>query len=112
MRAVYVRSHPVRRWRCLNQRTWSSPSAKRADETTARALSEKLFRPDGLFGRLATTEQGRQALVGSPLFAEAQRRLPELQRREGAEFARAVTPSRPLIPESALALQPVNTRAR
>lgn len=47
-----------------------------ARETQAVPLSNRLFRPDGLFSRLATTE--------------AERRLTDLQRQEGAAFARAV----------------------
>jgi hypothetical protein len=61
-----------------------------AIETSAIALSRMLFQPDGQFAKLATTEQERRALTQSALFVEAQRRLSDLQRREGAEFARAV----------------------
>jgi hypothetical protein len=82
-----------------------------ATATSAIELSDKLFRPDGLFAQLASTEEERRALAGSPLFADAQRRLSELQRREGAEFSRAVAQARPLIPETALVLQLVKVGA-
>lgn len=61
-----------------------------ATETDAIRLSDKLFHPDGLFGRLAATEQERRSLVQTPLFAEALRRLSQLQRSEADEFGRAV----------------------
>jgi hypothetical protein len=76
-----------------------------AAETSAIELSNKLFRPDGLFAQLASTEEERRALAGSPLFAEAQRRLSDLQRQEGADFSWAVAQARPLIPETSLVLQ-------
>src|SRR5438045_6568028 len=61
-----------------------------AAEETAISLSDKLFRPDGLFNRLAKTEAERRLLAQSPLFQEAQQRLSELQRQEVAGFMEAV----------------------
>ena len=57
-----------------------------ASETQAIPLSDKLFGPEGLFGRLASTEEERRAVAQSPLFRQAQRRLTDLQRKEAAEF--------------------------
>jgi hypothetical protein len=61
-----------------------------ATVTGAIPLSNQLFRPDGLFSRLADTEAERRVVARSPLFREAQRRLSELQRQEAAEFGRVV----------------------
>jgi hypothetical protein len=60
-------------------------------ETKAIPLSNKLFRPDGLFAKLASTQAERQELTKTPLFQEAQRRLSELQRTEMAELRKAVS---------------------
>ena len=60
------------------------------DETKAIPLSNKLFRPDGLFARLATTEAERRELSKSDLFHEAQSRFSELQQAEMTEFRKAV----------------------
>ena len=57
-----------------------------ATETHAIPLSNKLFRPGGLFNELATTEDERRIVVQSPLFKQAQRRFMELQQKEAAEF--------------------------
>jgi hypothetical protein len=57
-----------------------------ATETKAIPLSNKLFRPDGLFAKLAVTEAERWELIKTPLFREAQRRLSDLQRAEMAAF--------------------------
>lgn len=45
-----------------------------ASEAGAIELSKTLFHPDGLFARLAATEQKRRALAKAPLFAVAQAR--------------------------------------
>jgi len=60
-------------------------------ETSAIAVSDKLFAVDGLFHRLAANKEERKVLVKSPLFRRAQRRFRELQYQEAAEFARSVT---------------------
>jgi hypothetical protein len=59
-------------------------------ETKAIPLSNKLFRPDGLFARLATTEAERREVSKSALFQEAQSRLSELQQAEMGEFRKAI----------------------
>ena len=66
-----------------------------AQETTAIALSEKLFSPDGLFSRLASTEDERKVLVRSPLFKAAQKRFRELQFKEADTFSKMV----PKVPD-------------
>ena len=53
-----------------------------ATETGSIAFSEKLFSRDGLFGLLAHNREEREALVQTPLFQEAQRRLSDLQEIE------------------------------
>jgi hypothetical protein len=70
-----------------------------ASETHAIPLSNKLFRPDGLFNRLANTEEERRAVAQSELFKQALRRLTELQKKEAAEFARAVQQAEAVTPE-------------
>jgi hypothetical protein len=59
-----------------------------ATETQAVVLSNKLFTPDGLFNRLADSEEERRVLSKSPLFREALARLSELKRKEVAELER------------------------
>lgn len=59
-------------------------------ETSGILLSNKLFRPDGLFNQLAHTEDERRIVAQSPLFRQAQTRVSELKRKEAAEFARVV----------------------
>jgi hypothetical protein len=54
-----------------------------ATEASAIALSHKLLHPDGLFAKLATTEQERRALTRSALFVGALRRLSDLQSGSG-----------------------------
>ena len=65
-----------------------------AAESTAISLSDKLFRPDGLFNQIAKTEAERRALTQSPLFQEAQQRLSDLQWQEAARFAEAIRQAR------------------
>jgi hypothetical protein len=57
-----------------------------AEVMTAQALSNALFGPMGLFGKLAQTEQERRAIAETPLFLRAQARITELQRFEHAEY--------------------------
>ena len=63
-----------------------------ASETSAIRLSNLLFTPGGLFSKLYTTETERLALVESPLFAEANRRLSELQLQESAHLKKMEKP--------------------
>ena len=76
-----------------------------ATETQVISLSDKLFRPDGLFNQLAGTENERRIVAQSPLFRQAQRRLTELQQREAAEFARAVAPAQAAVTEGSFLLK-------
>jgi hypothetical protein len=69
-----------------------------ASETQAIALSDKLFSPDGLFSRLAETEDERRVVSQSPLFRRAQRRLTEIQRREASDFGQALPPAQATLP--------------
>ena len=52
---------------------------------TARSLSNALFGPMGLFGKLAPTEQERWVMIQTPLFQQAQARVTELQLIEHEE---------------------------
>lgn len=61
-----------------------------AQASDAHSLSQQLFHPTGLFARLATTEEERRKVAGTDLFRQAQKRLSELQRGEGATFAQTV----------------------
>jgi hypothetical protein len=68
-------------------------------ETKAISLSNKLFRPDGLFAQLAATEEERRELTKTPLFREAQERLSDLQRTEMAAFRQAVAQVSDQLPD-------------
>jgi hypothetical protein len=63
-----------------------------ATETSAVRLSNKLFTPGGLFSKLFATPDEKRAVMASPLFDEAQKRLSELQRREAAQLVRGAQP--------------------
>ncbi len=76
-----------------------------ATETHAVQLSNRLFRPDGLFNELAKTEDERRSVVRSPLFKQAQRRLMELQQKEATEFAQAVKQTQATVPEGSYLLK-------
>jgi hypothetical protein len=69
------------------------------EELHAIPLSNKLFTPDGLFSRLARTEEERRAVSQSPLFRQALKRLSELQQKEAAEFGHAVRQVQAGLPE-------------
>jgi hypothetical protein len=69
-----------------------------ARENSAITLSNRLFRPDGLFARLGPTEEQRRIIVKSPLFKEAQRRFSELQRKEAAAFTQVLQQAQITIP--------------
>jgi hypothetical protein len=68
-------------------------------ETKAISLSNKLFRPDGLFAQLAGTQEERRELTKTPLFREAQERLSDLQRTEMAAFREAVAQVSDQLPD-------------
>jgi hypothetical protein len=71
-----------------------------ANESRAIFLSDKLFRPEGLFSQLAETEEERRSVVQSPLFKQAQKRLLVLQHQEAAEFKRVVEQAQGALPET------------
>jgi hypothetical protein len=68
-------------------------------ETKAISLSNKLFRPDGLFAQLAGTQEERRELTKTPLFRQAQERLSDLQRTEMAAFRQAVAQVSDQLPD-------------
>jgi hypothetical protein len=71
-----------------------------ATETRAVPLSEKLFsQTEGLFGRLAATEEERQRVARSPLFRQALHRLSELQQQEREILERVVHQVEGILPE-------------
>jgi len=76
-----------------------------ATEAHAIPLSNKLFRPDGLFNKLAKTEDERRIVAQSPLFKQAQRRLMELQQKEATEFAQAVKQAQAAVPDGSYLLK-------
>ena len=51
-------------------------------EQRPTGLQRKLFAPDGLFGKLARSQEERSLLVQTPLFREAQKRITELERND------------------------------
>ena len=62
-------------------------------KTTSQALSNALFGPTGLFGKLGKTEEERRAISQTPLFKQAHARIMEIERAEmaadlAAEFRR------------------------
>lgn len=61
-------------------------------ETSAVRLSNTLFTPGGLFSKLFTTPAEKKAVLDSPLFDEAQKRLSELQRQEASRLQRPAQP--------------------
>ena len=75
-------------------------------ETKAIPLSNKLFRPDGLFAKLAKTASERRELTKTPLFQAAQRRLSELQRQEMAEFRKVVDQVGEQLPNGMVSCRP------
>jgi hypothetical protein len=65
-----------------------------AAETSAVRLSNALFTPGGLFSKLYATPDEKKAVVASPLFDEANRRLSELQLQEAGRLKR---PDKPVV---------------
>ena len=65
-----------------------------ATETSAVRLSNTLFTPGGLFSKLHTTPDEKKAVVDSPLFDEANRRLSELQLQEAGRLKK---PEKPVV---------------
>jgi hypothetical protein len=63
-------------------------------ETSAIRLSNALFTPGGLFSKLYSTPDEKKAVINSPLFDEANRRLSELQLQEAGTLKR---PDKPVV---------------
>lgn len=63
-------------------------------ETSAIRLSNALFTPGGLFSKLYSTPDEKKAVINSPLFDEANRRLSELQLQEAGKLKR---PDKPVV---------------
>src|ERR1700730_16684154 len=63
-------------------------------ETSAIRLSNALFTPGGLFSKLYSTHDEKKAIVNSPLFDEANRRLAEWQLQEAGKLKR---PDKPVV---------------
>ena len=63
-------------------------------ETSAVRFSNLLFSPGGLFSALYSTPAEKMAVIDSPLFDEANRRLSELQM---AEYGRLRRPEKPVV---------------
>jgi hypothetical protein len=51
-------------------------------KTTSQSLSNALFGPLGLFGKLGKTEQERRAISQTPLFKQAHARIMQIERAE------------------------------
>ncbi len=65
-----------------------------AAETSAVRLSNALFTPGGLFSKLHSNPAEKKAVIDSPLFEEANRRLSELQLHEAARLKK---PDKPVV---------------
>jgi hypothetical protein len=48
-------------------------------ETSYWTLTDKLFGPDGLFGKMGATVEARKIIGRSPLFREAQKRIRDME---------------------------------
>jgi hypothetical protein len=81
------------------------------EETHAIPFSNRLFAPDGLFNKLAQTEDQRRALARSPLFKQAQKRFLELQRAEVAEFSGVLRQAHAAIPGETFFIKLENTES-
>jgi hypothetical protein len=66
-----------------------------ATEGQAIPLSNKLFRPDGLFNELANTEEERRVVTRSALFKQAQKRLMELQQKKQPNSSKPLSRRKP-----------------
>lgn len=71
-------------------------------ESSAIRLSHALFSLNGLFARLATTDEERAVLVDSELFQEALDRFVDLQEIEADEFAQKAPPFPPPLGDPGL----------
>lgn len=70
-------------------------------ETRTTVLSNKLFEQGtGLFGKLASTEEERRALVQTELFRTAQKRVRELQYRDADALREAAKIVQERLPDA------------
>ena len=60
-------------------------------DSSAVIFSNKLFAPEGLFSRLAGTEDERRALVKTQIWKDVQQRLRELERNETVTLTESST---------------------
>jgi hypothetical protein len=65
-------------------------------------LSNVLFTPGGLFSKLFSNPAEKKALIDSPLFEEANRRLSDLQLQEAGRLKR---PEKPVVLPAAGTIQ-------
>jgi hypothetical protein len=63
-----------------------------ATEISAIRLSNELFTPGGLFGKLFSTPEEKKVVLNSQLFDQANRRLSELQLQEAALLKKSEKP--------------------
>jgi hypothetical protein len=61
-----------------------------ASESDCISLSNRLFGPQGLFGKLAPSRADRRTVTRSTLFRQAQQRLSELRRKDAQQFSQLV----------------------
>lgn len=69
-------------------------------ESRTVTLSNKLFAPDGLFSRLASTEDEQRIVGKSALFKEAQRRIRELENKDAAALRTASAQAHAQLPNA------------
>ena len=69
-----------------------------ATEVSYWVLSDKLFGPNGLFGKLAATIEERKVVGRSPLFKEAQKRIRDMEYATADRLQREMK-QRPVIAE-------------
>ena len=83
-----------------------------ANETRAIPLSNQLFSQGALFSQLATSEEERRALIRTPLYQEARRRVSELQKEEAEAFSKIVAQTLAAQPDSGMLLKLEKADAR
>ena len=69
-----------------------------ATEVSYWVLSDKLFGPNGLFGKMGATVEERKIVGRSPLFKEAQKRIRDMEYAIAERLQREMK-QRPLIAE-------------
>ena len=71
------------------------------EESRVVVLHAKLFAPDGLFSRLASSADERRAVTKTPLWKEAQSRLRELEKKEAEALTEAARQVQEKLPGAA-----------